>query len=136
MTQDPANRGGGNRPGAENPAPRHPYQEVEPREKDRAHIRFAGVFQGKPVLWDVVIVTLERCAREAPADRRAWRSFIDVSGPRGDTLGVTVGLPLGRTDEPAILKTIKMLRQYRALAPGRHEYGSYVEFGGGRPATP
>ena len=135
MTQDLANRGPGGRPGGEERRPLHPYQEVEPREKDRAHIRFAGVFQGKPIVWDVVILTLERCARGAPAHHRLWRSFIDVSGPRRGVVAVTVGLPVARIDEPTILKTIKMIRQYRALAAGRHEHGSYVEFDGGHTET-
>jgi hypothetical protein len=135
MTQDPANPGPGGRPGGDGPRPLHLYQEVEPREQDRAHIRFAGVFQDKPVLWDVVILTLERCARGAPGHHRPWRSFIDVSGPRGGVVAVTVGLPVGRTDEPTIRKTIKMIRQYRALAAGHHEYGGYVEFDGGHTET-
>jgi hypothetical protein len=67
------------------------------------------------VVWDCDFLTLDAA--------RAARNFIDVgeSGPQG--VPVRVGLAVTRIDRPAIEKMILMIRNYRRLRPGRHEYG-------------
>jgi hypothetical protein len=104
------------------------YRHVEPPEPGRAHIRFAGTFQGDEVVWDAVVVTLahdfhERYAvAEAPAADFSLPQYIEV-GPASDAMRtIRVGLNVPHIDEATLHKTIIMIRNYKRLHPGRHEY--------------
>jgi hypothetical protein len=107
------------------------FQEVEPREPGRARIRFAGTFQGDPVIWDATIYTLTRWRRDSdqrggqptPGDGRAPRAFIEVGPAAGSLRTITVGLPVDEVDEPVLHKTVIMVRGYKRLTAGRHEFG-------------
>lgn len=81
----------------------------------RAHVRFTGPFHGQLVVWDCEFVTL--------ASAGAERNFIEIAeaGPHGVPLGV--GLDIRCIDRPAIEKMIIMIRNYKNLHYGRHEYG-------------
>lgn len=80
-----------------------------------ARFRFTGAFQGARVIWDCTLTTL--------AAARAPRNFIDVGPADGAVRAIRVGLDLPAIDAATIRKTIVMIRQYRLLAPGLHEYG-------------
>ena len=72
------------------------------------------------------------CAEHATTEQRAAgvvqaRSFILVHPETAGQRSIEVALPLACIDEPAISKTIVMIRQYRRLHEGRHEYGAAVE---------
>ena len=104
------------------------YTHVEPPHDDHVHIRFAGPFQGRQVIWDARIVTLEHECRDRqsarpPADRPGLRQFIDVGSAGEGVRHLRIGLNVERIDEPVILKTIIMIRQYKRLHEGCHEYG-------------
>ncbi|HFD79625.1 MAG TPA: hypothetical protein ENK05_04425 [Gammaproteobacteria bacterium] len=79
----------------------------------QARLRFGGRLEGRDVVWD--------CRFEAlPAGRAC---YIEV-GPETDSgRSLRVGLTLPRIDVPAIRKMIVMIRNYRPLKPGRHEFG-------------
>lgn len=100
------------------------YVLVAAPDDQTAHVRFSGQFQGQPVVWDCEFLTL---AAEQAARRAAWtgglRNFIEIgeAGEHGRPL--RVGLALARIDRPAIEKMIIMIRNYKRLHPGRHEYG-------------
>ncbi|MEJ2361962.1 MAG: hypothetical protein P8Z75_11110 [Gammaproteobacteria bacterium] len=91
------------------------------------HLRFTGPFLGHRVIWDASLQTLAYYVSNHPDLGQSARQFIEVgdSGARGRQL--TVGLNLPLIDQPAILKAIIMIRQYKLLAPGRHEFGEQVE---------
>lgn len=99
-------------------------------EADQARLRFLGTFDGSPVVWDCHFVTLRHEYRHHPgADRPPrLRCFIEVgaAGERGVPL--RVGLNLERIDTPALRKMIIMIRHYRRLHAGRHEFGEYCTF--------
>jgi hypothetical protein len=105
------------------------YTHVEPPRDDHAHIRFTGPFQGRQVIWDARIVTLEhecrerQSARQPPGDRPGLRQFIDVGSADEGIRHLRIGLNVERIDEPVILKVIIMIRQYKRLHEGCHEYG-------------
>jgi hypothetical protein len=92
----------------------------------RVQVRFCGPFQGRPVVWDCDFITLAaesgRC-RENGAAVGSLRNFIEVGAPAAHGVPVRVGLSLARIDTPAIEKMIVMIRNYKRLRPGRHEYG-------------
>jgi len=88
-------------------------------------IRFLGTFEGAAVVWDATIMTLAFYnARQALNNSPATlRQFIDIA-PAGNILrSIEIGLELDRIDTPALLKTIIMIRKYRRLHTGRHEFG-------------
>lgn len=89
---------------------------------DRAEVQFSGTLQGRPVVWDAVICTCARYLRECPeSPPRRHRIDLGPPGPGGHTLLVVLDLPC--IDTPAVRKTVLMIRQWKRLAPGRHDYG-------------
>lgn len=94
----------------------------------RARVRFAGSFQGAPVLWDMHLYTLECYRREyegqGRSGSRGLRPFIDISpGAEDADYCLEVGLNVPLIDEPTIRKAVVMIRNYRRLRLGRHEWG-------------
>jgi len=74
---------------------------------------FTGPFEGRTVTWDATF----RVAQEG----RPNTIEIGNEGPDGVQLTVTLALPC--FDLPAIRKTVIMIRQYKRLKRGRHEFG-------------
>ena len=94
--------------------------------EDCAEIRFLGTFQGKEVIWHATILTLAcHNTRQAQENKPVTqRQFIDIA-PTGNALRrIVIGLELEHIDIPALLKTIIMVRKYKRLHTGRHEFGS------------
>jgi hypothetical protein len=94
-----------------------PYLLLDELRDDRARLRFTGPFEGENVVWDCELVALQN--RE--------RCFIEIGEPVERGVPLRVGLNLARIDHPAILKMMVMIRNYRRLRRGRHE------FSGARP---
>ncbi|MGD8571205.1 MAG: hypothetical protein PVF34_08235 [Gammaproteobacteria bacterium] len=80
----------------------------------RVHVEFAGRYGGEPVIWQATIVAL---------GVGTSRQYIDVQIPTGRSPRIEVGLPLDCIREPDILKTMMMIRHYKKLSHGRHEFG-------------
>lgn len=91
----------------------------------RARVHFAGRFQGRDVLWDMQLHALQGpCrGRGTVATRRA---FIDIASGEGDVLQLEVGLDVPVIDLPTVRKAVLMIRNYRRLRLGRHEWGEPV----------
>lgn len=79
----------------------------------QVRLRFTGPFEGRTVTWDA---TFRRADEHQP-------NAIEIGpeGPDGFPLTVTLALPC--FDRPAIRKTVIMIRQYKRLHYGRHEFG-------------
>ncbi len=95
------------------------YTLVEPACRERAHIRFAGRFDGRPVMWDAEVIALHAQPNAAPPD--APYIEIGAAGPYGRTL--RVGLALAAIDPPALAKTVIMIRNYKRLRLGFMRFG-------------
>ncbi|MGD8783460.1 MAG: hypothetical protein PVF28_08425 [Thioalkalispiraceae bacterium] len=110
-------------------AGQHDYECLAPAGGGMAHFRFIGQFEGKPVIWDAYLYTLayyvDEIAKLSQADR-VIRQFIQVGDQNEMGRKIEVGLNLTGIDEASILKTIIMIRQYKKLSHGRHEYGEKV----------
>lgn len=93
----------------------------------QARVRFVGLLQGEAVVWDCRFLTLrearQRFAEDPGAAARPMRNFIDVGAPDATGVPIRIGLDIERIDKPAILKMIVMIRNYKRLRPGRHEFG-------------
>lgn len=98
------------------------YETLEPVGGDRLRLRFEGPFEGRVVTWNATFVTLRRLAAEQPD--KVWRNFIDIGEPAGDSAPLTVGLNVERFDQRTITMAVMMVRRYKRLRRGRHEYGA------------
>jgi hypothetical protein len=79
----------------------------------QVQLRFTGPFEGRTVTWDAVFRTV--------GENQPNAIEIGIEGPHGFPLTVTLALP--RFDLPAIRKAVIMIRQYKRLHYGRHEFG-------------
>lgn len=111
------------------------YVHVEPPQPGCAHIRFTGQFEGRTTLWDATVMTLAHYRELACADstHRVLRQFIEVGPERQQLRSILVGLNVAQIDTPVLLKTIIMVRKYKRLGRGRHEYGDAAGVSGGQP---
>ncbi len=105
------------------------YEALEPLDGPSARIRFSGHLQGREVIWQARLRTLEdvwreRRAAEPPDTPMTLRQYIDIA-PDGDPAAwpLEVALAVPAIDAPTVFKTIIMIHNYKRLAPGRHEYG-------------
>lgn len=91
-----------------------PYEVIELGGDGRwARIRFTGPFEGREVTWDATVLSLAGCA---PGQ------FIEVGAPTPYGLALTVGLKVAVIDEPTLCKTVVMIRRYKGLKRGRHDF--------------
>ena len=107
----------------------HDFECLTPLGGGHARFRFIGNFAGEPVIWDAHLYTLAYYVYEVEKKAQVGgsaRQFIQVAdeGKMGRRLEVGLNLPM--IDDSAILKTIIMIRQYKRLAYGRHEYGETI----------
>lgn len=107
-----------------------PYSYLSEPEPGRAHIRFSGPFQGTEVIWNAQIVTLTRYHRKLSPGKQhrhagtGLRQFIEVGAAGHGMRNLLVVLNVPSIDEPVIRNTIIMIRKYKRLRPGRHEFGT------------
>jgi hypothetical protein len=103
------------------------YVIVAQPDNQRVHVRFLGHFHGRPVVWDCDFVTLAaECAngtRHIAGVTPQLRNFIDIGHATSRGRQLRVGLSLPCIDRPAIEKMLIMIRNYKRLSLGRHEYG-------------
>lgn len=92
---------------------------------DLARFAFSGSFQGEPVIWDATLLTLARYHADQPhAGQSVVRSaFLEIGDATTHGRALRVALDIGLIDEAAILRTIIMIRNYKRLRSGRHEFG-------------
>ncbi|HEY0721956.1 MAG TPA: hypothetical protein VGE50_11970 [Gammaproteobacteria bacterium] len=88
---------------------------LDPAGGPQVRLRFQGPFEGRTVTWDATF----RTARQ----KQSNAIEIGVEGAEGLPLTVTLNLPC--IDLPAIRKTVIMIRQYKRLHYGRHEFGTH-----------
>ena len=102
------------------------FLHVEQPRNSCARIRFIGVFDRQAVIWNATVMTLEHynqcAARRGEAGSR--QQFIDIGERQGDLPTIDVGLELERIDTQVLHKTIIMIRKYKRLHTGRHEFGN------------
>jgi hypothetical protein len=102
---------------------------IEPALPSRTRFSFAGPFEGQETVWDATLLTLEaHHATEPPTDRMQRRSFIEIGPATAAGRVVRIVLDVAAIDEGVILRTIIMMRQYKRLHAGRHEFGEPREF--------
>lgn len=98
---------------------------LAPLAAHQARFSFAGRFQNQDVLWDTTLVTLAHYHHEQPSAPQALERFpfLEIGAETATGRVLRVALDIEQIDEPAILRTIIMIRQYKRLHEGRHEFG-------------
>ncbi|MDH3979729.1 MAG: hypothetical protein OEU91_04365 [Gammaproteobacteria bacterium] len=97
---------------------------------ESAYIRFLGIFDGCPIIRDATVHALKyRHDAGEHASTSRQRQYIEIA-PQGFPLRcITIGLNIAAIDTPALLKTIVMVRKYKRLHTGRHEFGAAARQG-------
>lgn len=81
-----------------------------------ARLRFIGRYRDRDVVWDAELVALA-------ADGGSAAQFLDIGEPGARGMPIRIGLGVPCIDRPTLLKAIIMVRNYKRLRPGRHEFG-------------
>jgi hypothetical protein len=92
------------------------------------HIKFTGKLNELDVVWDATIQTLAAHLAENPpaaplTKSSALSSFMQVEPPHDGVSVLKVVLAVPLIDEATIKKTIIMIRCYKRLQVGYHEFG-------------
>ncbi len=102
---------------------------LQPIGGSSLRLRFKGPFEGKVITWDATFTTLRHWCMEHPSPL-PQRNFIDIGPNTPDGLNLIVGLDVPCIDMPTVRKVMMMVRQYKRLARGRHEFGQAVRLPG------
>ena len=108
---------------------------LQPVLPEQARFAFAGPFAGEETIWDATLLTLDAWHQLQPpaTDPVQRHAFIEVGAATAQGRGVRIVLDIPAIDEAVILRTIIMLRQYKRLRIGQHEFGAPREFPGSDP---
>jgi hypothetical protein len=101
------------------------YNLITLPDTGEVHFTFSGRFQNQEIVWDTTLNTLVHFhAQQSPSVQATVRSaFLEIGAETEHGRALRVALDIPRIDEPAILRTIIMVRNYKRLRPGRHEFG-------------
>ena len=98
---------------------------LAPPDAGQARFTFAGRYQNQEIVWDCTLLTLAHDhAGQTPSAQAVMRTaFLEIGDATVHGRALRVALDIACIDEPAILRTIIMIRNYKRLHPGRHEFG-------------
>jgi hypothetical protein len=99
------------------------YTLIQQLNTQAAHIKFNGIFQGKTVIWDTHFFTLQGYMAQKNIKNTELKQFIDIQAIDSGTMKLTVALNITEINKPNIFKMMIMIKQYKNLSIGRHEYG-------------
>jgi hypothetical protein len=100
------------------PAPADVLQDVQLLDAPGGtslRLRFQGPFEGRTVTW---LATLH-----ALTGRGNSSNYIEIGEDLPGGIPIAVGLQVPRIDRPTARKAVIMIRRYKRLRRGRHEYG-------------
>lgn len=83
-----------------------------------ARLRFIGRYQGEDVVW---LAELSALAAQDPAATQ----FLDIGAPTPHGIPIRIGLGVLSIDRPTAMKAVIMVRNYKLLQPGQHEFGPH-----------
>lgn len=101
------------------------YSLLATPDAEQARFAFSGSFENEQIIWDATLLTLTRYHEIQPdAGQPVTRSaFLEIGGNTAHGRAMRVALDIALIDEAAILRTIVMIRNYKRLRPGRHDFG-------------
>lgn len=99
------------------------YKLIQQTDSQLAHLQFEGPFQGQTVTWDTHFFTLQGYQSRHKDKIKAEKQFIDIEAINADSLKLTIALKIPEVNHQNIEKMMIMIKQYKNLSLGRHEYG-------------
>lgn len=99
-----------------------PYLIGGERAADKVNIQFEGKLDGQPVVWNACIRTIEEYSKKYSMIDDP-QQFIDIQVSNG-VFFLEVALNLRQINQAVIESTIIMIKKYKRLQLGRHEYGA------------
>ena len=101
------------------------YTLIHQFNTQHAHVKFTGSFKGEIVTWDTDFYTLEGFLEEENINDTNLKQFIDIRPLplQSGVMKLTVVLNINKVNEPSIQKMMIMIKHYKKLSLGRHEYG-------------
>ncbi len=99
------------------------YTLIHQFNTQHAHFEFTGNFKSKTVTWDTNFFTLEGFLTKENSKDTNLKQFIDITPVRTGVMKLTVVLKINEVNNPSIQKMMIMIKQYKELSLGRHEYG-------------
>ena len=98
---------------------------LAPLDSGQVRFSFTGKFLNQEIIWDTTLLTLTHYHADQPQSAQpvVRTAFLEIGGETARGRAIRVALDIPRIDEPAILRTIIMIRHYKRLRPGRHEFG-------------
>lgn len=88
----------------------------------KVYLQVEGVFAGEQVVWNMCIRTIEEYSKDHQITNDP-QQFIKIE-QKDDAYHIEVGLNVKLIDRPVVERTIIMVRKYKRLYLGRHEYGA------------
>ena len=86
---------------------------------------FIGHLHGKAIIWNTQLHTLQSLAQIQQQNQQ--QQFIHIQNEQ-ELYRLEIGLYLKQIDLAAIKRTIIMIRHYKNLRSGRHDYGPIYDF--------
>lgn len=86
------------------------------------HIKFSGPFQGKTVTWNTHFFTLQGYIDQKNIKNKTLKQFIDIQPTETGEMKLEIALNISEISNPNIQKMMIMVKQYKNLSIGRHEY--------------
>ena len=99
------------------------YSIIQQFDSQHAHLQFDGLFQGKMVIWNTHFFTFAGYTSKYKMATPVIKQFIDIKPAQSNTMELTVALNIAEINKPNIQKMMIMIKQYKNLTTGRHEYG-------------
>ena len=104
------------------------YRLLEELRPDQAYFRCSGTYRSKPIEWTVRLFTLYSYLQAHSPEVSQARQMMHTRLTDEGCGEVTVALNLEVINHAAIVKTIMMIRQWKGLGPGHHEWGEPVVY--------
>lgn len=95
---------------------------LDPPGGGKLRLRFNGPFEGREVRWDATLFTPAAWA-EAWGEALPQQNIIEIGNAGEQGLHLNICLKVAAIDLPTVRKAVMMIRQYKRLRRGRHQYG-------------
>ncbi len=99
-----------------------PYLILNELPANKVQVQFEGKMQGENVVWNACFQTIEAYAK-THAVAEDPKQFIKIE-IENKVYKIQVALNLKQFDQAAVERTIIMVRKYKRLQLGKHEYGA------------
>jgi hypothetical protein len=102
-------------------AQKKPYLISHQLPANKVYFQFEGKLNGRTVIWNTCLRTMENYSLEYVLDEDPMQ-FIDIQ-LKNECYILEIALNIRQIDQAIIESTIVMIRKYKRLQIGRHEYG-------------